>query len=423
MSILYIKNLFKQDVTRQELIDLYQRVRVKSAEICLRLRVDDYQIQSTMETSPPKWHLAHVTWFFETFVLKEFIPGYLPFNTAYNYLFNSYYQTIGDMHPRAKRDVLSRPTVEEIYRYRLDIDEKMAELLTKLDESHWQAIVSRVQLGLNHEQQHQELLFMDIKHNLWANPLRPAYLDPRSLNTASFVDLAWENRKQGLVKVGLDNDGFAFDNERPNHKVWLEAHKLGTRLITNAEFLGFMEDGGYQRPELWLSDGWRHIKKHQWRSPLYWENRDGKWHEFTLYGLETLNPSVPVSHISYYEADAFASWAGKRLPLEAELETKLLELPIQGHFSDSGIYHPQTGMGQHYGSLWEWTGSPYIRYPGFKPLPGSIGEYNGKFMCNQWVLRGGSCVTPLNHIRPTYRNFFYPHDRWQFAGIRLAEDL
>lgn len=423
MSSINIKNPFKQEVRRQELIDHYRRIRDKSEKICMPLRVDDYQIQSAMETSPPKWHLAHVTWFFETFVLKDFVPDYLPWNANYNYLFNSYYQTIGDMHGRTNRDVLSRPTIEEVYQYRFDIDEQMVDLLTKLDESQWYKVVPRILLGLNHEQQHQELLFMDIKHNLWSNPLRPAYLDSYPQNRDSFAELSWESREHGLVKIGQDDDCFAFDNERPKHKVWLEPHKLSSRLITNAEFLEFMKDKGYQRPELWLSDGWSHIKKNQWKSPLYWENQDGKWYEFTLYGLDALNPSAPISHISYYEADAFAHWAGKRLPLEAELETKLLELPIKGHFSDSGVYHPQAGIGQNYGSLWEWTASPYVGYPGFKPLPGSMGEYNGKFMCNQWVLRGGSCVTPLDHIRPTYRNFFYPHDRWQFAGIRLAEDL
>lgn len=245
MSTLNIKNSFKQEVTRQELIGLYQRVRDKSEEICLPLRVDDYQIQGAMETSPPKWHLAHVTWFFETFVLKDFIPDYLPCNANFNYLFNSYYQTIEDMHARAKRDVLSRPTVEEIYQYRFDIDEQMVDLLTKLDESQWQKIVLRVLLGLSHEQQHQELLFMDIKHNLWSNPLRPAYLDSRPQNMESFAELSWENREHGLVTIGLDNDSFAFDNERPKHKIWLVPHKLSARLITNAEFLDFMEDGGY----------------------------------------------------------------------------------------------------------------------------------------------------------------------------------
>jgi ergothioneine biosynthesis protein EgtB len=226
-----------------------------------------------------------------------------------------------------------------------------------------------------------------------------------------------------LVSIGCEKDSFFFDNESPCHKIWLEPHRLCSRLVTNAEYQDFIEDRGYERPELWLADGWDHIRKNQWIAPLYWDKYEGQWFEFTLYGLELLNPTSPVAHISYYEADAFARWSGKRLPTEAELERKLLEMPIQGQFSDTGVFHPQAGEGQFYGSLWEWTASPYLAYPRYQPLPGSLGEYNGKFMCNQWVLRGGSCVTPQNHIRPSYRNFFYPHDRWQFAGIRLAEDI
>jgi len=395
--------------SRQELIACYQRIRNTSAAICAPLNLDDYQIQSIVETSPPKWHLAHVTWFFEAFLLKDFLPGYQPCNPVYSYLFNSYYQTIGTMHARAQRDVLSRPTVEQVYQYRADIDKRVVDLLTEIDESQWQKIAFLVTLGLHHEQQHQELLYMDIKHNLWSNPLRPAYLErPRQLIEIP-SELTWEQRQGGLVSIGLDTETFAFDNERPRHKVWLEPHRLSSRLVTNAEYQGFMEDGGYKRSELWLSDGWCHILKNQWKSPLYWEKHEGHWYEFTLYGLEILNPAAPVAHISYYEADAFAHWAGKRLPLEAELERKLLEIPLQGHFSDSGIFHPKAGEGHYYGSLWEWTASPYLAYPRFKPWQGSMGEYNGKFMCNQWVLRGGSCVTPLDHIRPTYRNFFYPH--------------
>jgi ergothioneine biosynthesis protein EgtB len=409
--------------SRQELMACYQRIRNTSAAICAPLKLDDYQIQSIDETSPPKWHLAHVTWFFETFLLKDFLPDYQPFNPDYSYLFNSYYQTVGNMHARAQRDVLSRPSVEQVYQYRADIDKRILDLLTEIDESQWQKIAFLVTLGLHHEQQHQELLYMDIKHNLWSNPLRPAYLERPQQIIEIPSDLTWEQRQGGLVTIGFDADTFAFDNERPRHKVWLEPHRLSSRLITNAEYQHFMEDGGYDRPELWLSDGWQHILKNQWKSPLYWEKHEGQWYEFTLYGLETLNPAAPVGHVSYYEADAFARWAGKRLPLEAELERKLLEIPVQGHFSDSGIFHPKAGEGHYYGSLWEWTASSYLAYPRFKPWQGSVGEYNGKFMCNQWVLRGGSCVTPLDHIRPTYRNFFYPHDRWQFAGVRLAEDL
>ncbi|MGZ8241189.1 MAG: ergothioneine biosynthesis protein EgtB [Methylobacter sp.] len=408
--------------SRQELIAFYQCIRNASAPICRPLNMDDYQLQSIVETSPPKWHLAHVTWFFETFVLQDFLPDYRPFNPAYGYLFNSYYQTVGAMHERAKRGLLSRPTVEQVYHYRADIDKRMMDLLSWIDESLWQAIAFRVILGLHHEQQHQELLYMDIKHNLWSNPSRPAYLERPQQVIESPRELKWEQRQGGLVTIGLEADTFAFDNERPRHKIWLEPHRLSSRLVTNAEYRDFMEDGGYERPELWLSDGWSHIRENYWKSPLYWEKHENQWHEFTLYGLEALNPAAPVAHVSYYEADAFAHWAGKRLPLEAELERKLLEIPVKGHFSDSGGFHPQPGDEQYYGSLWEWTASPYVAYPHFKPLPGSIGEYNGKFMCNQWVLRGGSCVTPPDHIRPTYRNFFYPHDRWQFAGIRLAED-
>jgi ergothioneine biosynthesis protein EgtB len=408
--------------SRQELIAFYQCIRNVSAAICRPLNIDDYQIQSIVETSPPKWHLAHVTWFFETFVLQDFLPDYRAFNPAYGYLFNSYYQTIGAMHERAKRGLLSRPTVAQVYHYRAEIDKRMMDLLSGIDESLWQAIAFRVILGLHHEQQHQELLYMDIKHNLWSNSSRPAYLERAQPVSESPRELKWEQRQGGLVTIGLEADTFAFDNERPRHKIWLEPHRLSSRLVTNAEYRDFMEDGGYERPELWLSDGWSHIRKNQWKSPLYWEKQESQWYEFTLYGLEALNPAAPVAHVSYYEADAFAHWAGKRLPLEAELERKLLEIPVKGHFSDSGGFQPQPGECQYYGSLWEWTASPYVAYPRFKPMPGSIGEYNGKFMCNQWVLRGGSCVTPPDHIRPTYRNFFYAHDRWQFAGIRLAED-
>ncbi|MBS3955371.1 MAG: ergothioneine biosynthesis protein EgtB [Methylomicrobium sp.] len=410
--------------SRQTLIADYQRIRNISLQICAPLMADDYQIQSGVETSPPKWHLAHVTWFFETFLLEAFDPDYRPVSPVYGYLFNSYYQTVGAMHARAKRGLLSRPTVEQVFHYRSEIDKRIVEFLDDCDESHWQQVAFRLTLGLHHEQQHQELLLMDIKHNFWNNPLKPHYLERSQPAIEAPVKLEWEERSGGLVKIGTDsNEDFTFDNETPRHQVWQEPHRLSSRLITNGEFLDFIEDGGYVRPEWWLSDSWSHIRNNQWLSPLYWENLDGQWLEFTLYGLETLNPSAPVAHISYYEADAYARWAGKRLPSEAELETKLLEIPVTGHFSESGVVHPQAGEGQFFGSLWEWTASPYLAYPRFKPLEGSMGEYNGKFMCNQWVLRGGSCVTPEDHIRPTYRNFFYPQDRWQFSGIRLADDL
>ncbi|EIJ35454.1 ergothioneine biosynthesis protein EgtB [Thiothrix nivea] len=410
-------------VERDELLLDYQRTRQASEAICFPLSPDDYQIQSIVETSPPKWHMGHVTWFFETFLLQAFVPDYRPFHPQFNYVFNSYYQTVGSMHPRARRGLLSRPTIEEVYAYRAAIDARMLELIASVPESQWPAVAERVTLGLNHEQQHQELLYMDIKHNLSVNPLKPAYTAQALPLVDKATPLGWLERAEDLQETGFAGDGFAFDNERPQHKSWLEAHRLADRLSANAEYLAFIKDGGYQRPELWLADGWAYINQHGWQAPLYWEQRDGEWYEFTLHGLMPLNPAAPVAHTSYYEADAFARWSGKRLPLETKLESRLLELEPEGQFTDSGIFHPQPGSGQWFGTLWEWTASPYTAYPRFKTLEGSMGEYNGKFMNNQWVLRGGACVTPREHIRPTYRNFFYPHDRWQFSGIRLAEYL
>lgn len=409
---------------REALIAAYQRIRAASGAICAPLAVDDYQIQSILETSPPKWHLAHVTWFFEAFLLRDFEPDYRPHHPDYHYLFNSYYQSVGRMHPRPRRGLISRPTLEEVVRYRAAVDERMLALLRNAGAVEWREIAFRTTLGLQHEQQHQELLYMDIKHNFSINPLYPVYLARPQTAAAPASTLAWEEREGGLLEIGFADSSFAYDNERPRHKVWLDPHRLADRLTTNAEYLEFVQAGGYQNVGLWLADGWRHIQDQQWRHPLYWLEQDGVWHEFTLHGLEPLDPHAPVCHVSYYEADAYARWRGKRLPSEAELEVRLREAdPASGHFSDSGLLHPQAGRGQWYGSLWEWTASPYLAYPGFQPLEGSMGEYNGKFMCNQWVLRGGACVTPADHIRATYRNFFYPHDRWQFGGIRLAEGL
>ena len=383
----------------ESLISDFKRTRSVSENICEPLAIDDYQIQSITETSPPKWHLGHVTWFFEAFLLQDFEQNYQPFHPDFNYLFNSYYQTVGNMQPRPQRGLLSRPTVEEVYAYRAAVDERMLALLDGANEKDLEAILFRTTLGLNHEQQHQELLYMDIKHNLWSNPLRPAYLPGEiAVRSKPTSVLEWEAREGGLVTTGFDGDAFTYDNERPGHKVWLEPHRLATRLITNEEYLLFIEDDGYRRSDLWLSDAWTHIHKHQWDSPLYWEEQDQQWHEFTLHGLKPLNLSAPVAHISYYEADAFARWAGKRLPLEAELENKLMEIPPEGHFNDKGLLHPQAGEGQWFGSLWEWTASPYTAYPRFRPLDGSMGEYNGKFMCNQFVLRGGACVTRVQPV-------------------------
>jgi ergothioneine biosynthesis protein EgtB len=409
------------------LLGRYEAVRALSERICKPLQIDDYQLQSIVETSPPKWHLAHVSWFFETFLLSEFLPGYRPYHPGFAYLFNSYYFQVGNMHPRPKRGLLSRPTLEQVLEYREHVDHWMRELLASAGREQWSELVRRVILGLNHEQQHQELLLMDIKHNFSVNPLRPAYReDLSSAGVDRASPLAWQERAGGLYEIGADADGFAFDNERPCHQVLLRDHRLATRLVTNGEFLEFIEDGGYEEPRLWLADGWALINEQGWRHPLYWEREGGDWCQFTLGGVRPLNPHEPVAHVSYFEADAYARWRDKRLPLEAELELALAERePADGHFLERDLLHPQTAdaTGQWYGDLWNWTASAYSAYPGFRPLDGAMGEYNGKFMSNQRVLKGGCCVTPGDHIRASYRNFFYPHDRWPFTGLRLAEDL
>lgn len=412
-------------MSREKLVSQYREVRLRSEEICFPLAVDDYQIQSISEVSPPKWHLAHVSWFFETFLLKPFEPRYVVFDPTYDYIFNSYYETVGTFHPRPRRGLLSRPTVEEIFAYRRHVDGWMTNLMERVDDSGMEQIAFRVILGLNHEQQHQELLLMDIKHNFGSNPLRPTYQykHPKRVEQQA-AGLEWLEKKGGIYEIGHpDTKGFAYDNESPRHRVVLEDYRLATRLVTNGEFLEFIEAGGYEQARYWLADGWTTIRQQRWQTPLYWERREGDWWQMTLNGLSILDEQEPVCHVSYYEADAFARWRGKRLPTEAELEIGVRDQPLRGNFLESGRLHPSTAEdGQWFGDLWEWTQTPYTPYPGFRPLADSLGEYNGKFMCNQLVLRSGSCVTPLSHMRRTYRNFFYPHDRWQFSGIRLAED-
>lgn len=411
---------------RATALDAFRRVRGDSEALCAPLQTDDYILQSIAETSPPKWHLAHVSWFFETFLLEEFATGYRPFHPHYRRLFNSYYEQVGPFHPRPQRGMLSRPTVEEIYRYRAWVDEHMATLIDELDEAQWPAAALRIAIGLHHEQQHQELLLTDIKHNLWVNPLFPAYRSDLPTGSGTAPALTWRDYEGGLRPVGYDGPGFAYDNERPRHPAYVAPYRLANRLVTNGEYAAFMEDGGYERPELWLSDGWATVKSQSWRAPLYWLKQDNQWFQFTLAGLRPQDEHEPVCHLSYYEADAFARWAGKRLPTEQEWELAATGQPIRGNFRDSARLHPQpaqgTGLEQLYGDLWEWTASPYSPYPGYRTPAGALGEYNAKFMCNQLVLRGGSCATPLDHIRASYRNFFYPHDRWQFKGLRLAED-
>jgi len=407
--------------------DAYRRIRADSDALVAPLRIEDFVIQAADEASPAKWHLAHVSWFFETFLLREYLPGYEEFDPAYRVLFNSYYEQIGRFHPRAERGFLSRPTVEEVFRYRAHVDRHMLELLGGSRDVPWTEILERVEIGLNHEQQHQELLLTDIKRNLSVNPLRPAYRDdlpsppPRARGALDWIEFAG-----GLVEVGDDGAGFAYDNERPRHRVWLDPFRLASRPVTNGEFLAFMESGGYANPALWLSDGWARVRQSAWSGPLYWERLDGQWWQFTLGGMRPVNPDEPVCHVSYYEADAFATWSGRRLPTEAEWEVAAADVPIAGNLREAGLLHPAVaeagdGLRQLYGDVWEHTASAYLPYPGFRTADGALGEYNGKFMCGQMVLRGGSCVTPADHLRATYRNFFYPHDRWQFQGFRLAE--
>jgi len=421
------QSLRKQAVSghRAVLIADYRRVRQRSHDICAPLETEDYVIQTFQDVSPPKWHLAHTAWFFETFLLAPFQPDYQPFHPQFAYLFNSYYETVGTFWPRPQRGLLARPTVGEIYEYRAYVDEAMATLLENVNESVWGDVQARVTLGLNHEQQHQELLLTDIKHIFAHNPLRPVYRDVATTVVESIPPVQWLEFPGGVHEIGYEGDGFAFDNELPRHKVYVEPFHLASRLVTNGEYLAFMEDGGYQQAQHWLSDGWVAVKQRGWRHPLYWEQRDGEWWQMTLSGMRHLALDEPVCHVSFYEADAYARWAGKRLPTETEWELAARDVAIVGNLYDASQLHPRPAYGeerlqQMYGDVWEWTQSPYIAYPGYKAPAGALGEYNGKFMCNQLVLRGGSCVTPDDHIRPSYRNFFFGPDRWQFTGLRLA---
>ncbi len=404
----------------------YESVRQQSIRICEPLEVEDYLVQPMADASPPKWHLAHITWFFETFVLKPFLPGYQPFSDVYEVLFNSYYNGVGQQHPRAKRGLLSRPTVADIFDYRAHVDGHMRSLLTG---EITPKVNFRTILGMNHEQQHQELLFTDLKYNLGHNPLSPIYQQGKSVPDVRPQALNFLEFSGGIYQIGIHaDDEFVFDNESPRHDVLIEDFRLANRLVTNAEFIEFVEDGGYQRPELWLADAWAlQCSEGKLSAPLYWQQRQNKYFVYTLAGLVPVSPLEPVCHVSGYEADAFARWKGARLPTEMEWEVAAKSQEQKGIFVEDGFYHPLAAdtaeLGGMFGNLWEWTQSSYSPYPGFKSFQGQLGEYNGKFMANQLVLRGGSCVTPRSHIRPSYRNFFYPADRWQFSGIRLAKDV
>ncbi|SEJ10945.1 ergothioneine biosynthesis protein EgtB [Frateuria terrea] len=405
----------------QTLAERYRCIRQQSVRLCADLTAEDMMVQSMPDASPAKWHLAHTTWFFEQFVLGH-DPHYRPREPAWHYLFNSYYQSVGPMHARPQRGLLSRPSLEEVLAWRRHVDEVVCERLLREDGG---APTALVELGLQHEQQHQELLLTDIQHALWSNPLLPAYLRAAPQVTASVsMPLQFLPGREGVLEIGHAGDGFAFDNETPRHRTWLAPHALANRLVTNEEYAAFVHDGGYHEPSLWLSDAWATVQREGWERPLYWQPDLSS--AFSLAGVRALDPAAPVCHVSYYEADAFARWAGARLPTEAEWEVAAAALPVEGNLLDGTPRPAQAatgqGLAQMYGDAWEWTASPYIAYPGFRPLPGSLGEYNGKFMCGQWVLRGGSCATPRNHVRASYRNFFSPQARWQFAGLRLARD-
>jgi ergothioneine biosynthesis protein EgtB len=380
------------------------------------------------DVSPTKWHRAHVTWFFETFVLADHEQGFAPFQEKYWFLFNSYYEAVGPRYARAQRGVISRPGVHDVAVYRHNVDSRMRDLVSTLDEGTLAKAADTIQLGFHHEQQHQELLLMDIKHVLSLNPLQPVYGGRPSAATES-DQLGWVDVEGGLVEIGHRGDGFSFDNELPLHQVYLEPFRLADRLVTNAEWQEFMADGGYRRPELWLSDGWARVQAEGWQAPFYWTEVDGVWFEHTLHGTFPVNPGLPVAHVSHYEADAYAAWAGKRLPTEAEWEhgVRSAGLDVDGNLADTETYHPRAAgpangkLRQAYGDCWEWTSSAYLPYPGFHPAAGAIGEYNGKFMSNQIVLRGGCAFTPPGHTRASYRNFFPPGARWALSGVRLAD--
>ena len=435
-------------MTTSPLLVRYAAVRARSRALAAPLSAEDCGAQSMPDASPTKWHLAHTTWFFETFVLQAHEPGFAPFDPAFRVLFNSYYNGVGDRHPRAQRGLLTRPSLADVLAYRAAVDQRMARLLPAV--AHDAAICTLVELGLQHEQQHQELILTDIKHLLFCNPLRPAYDTgtegsgvsavpgvPGSCGVSGAADtalaLVWHAFDGGLIDMGHEGDGFAFDNESPRHRVFVQPYALASRLVSNAEFVDFVEGGGYLDPSLWLAEGW------DWRAslgltqPLYWQRVDGGWSEFTLRGLQPLQAVLPVVHLSYYEADAYARWAGARLPTEAEWEHAAAHALEQAERESPclaadgmGVAPPQPAtthaLSAFFGVAWQWTQSSYAPYPGFRVAEGAVGEYNGKFMVNQYVLRGGSCATPPGHERVTYRNFFPATARWQFAGIRLARD-
>lgn len=417
-------------ISEINLLHEYQRVRAYTEFICSSLKAEDFVVQSMEDVSPTKWHLAHTSWFFETFLLCEAILNYQRYHPQYHHLFNSYYKLVGDPFSRPDRGLLSRPTVEEVYEYRKHIDQQMQRWFENASSQELDQYASIIELGINHEQQHQELILTDIKHVLSINPLKPVFRETPAPSQSSHSDLEWIDIPEGIYEIGFEGDGFSFDNEGPRHRTFIEPVKIASRLVTNKEYMEFIDDGSYQQIDLWLSEAWETINQQKWQTPIYWCKQDGVWYQFTLSGLREIDPNEPVCHISYYEADAFSRWAGARLPTEFEWEAVAGHIAIQGNLLEQENFHPiplsvnsnGSNLHQLYGDVWEWTQSAYSPYPGFRPQAGALGEYNGKWMCNQYVLRGGSCVTPQSHIRKTYRNFFPAHSRWQFMGIRLLKD-
>ncbi len=417
--------------THAALLQRYQEIRRVTEQLAAPLSEADCVVQSMPDASPVKWHLAHTTWFFETFVLADAVPNYRSVDPAFKVLFNSYYNGVGDKHPRAQRGLITRPDLATVLNYRQHVDTAIAQLLTNTQVNA--ATLTLITLGIEHEQQHQELILTDVKHMLSCNPAAPVYAKRWPLKPVAYSSQHWRHVEGGLIEIGHEGNGFHFDNEAPRHKVWIEPFEIATKPVSHGDFLQFIADGGYRRPELWLSAGWDAVQQQAWQAPLYWAQQGEQWTTFTLHGRVNVDPNTPVCHVSFYEAEAFARWANARLPTEAEWELAAsLTSPIDGNFLESGALHPmpqqetiaQTGVvaspNKMFGDVWEWTRSDYAPYPGFRIQEGAVGEYNGKFMCNQYVLRGGSCVTPRAHIRATYRNFFPADTRWQFSGLRLA---
>ena len=406
----------------------FAAVREATRALAAPLSAEDCAIQSMPDASPAKWHLAHTTWFFETFVLGRHDPDRKPFDPAFRVLFNSYYHAVGDRHPRPQRGLLSRPSLETVLAFRDRVEQEVAD---RLDANAFDAeTLALVDLGIQHEQQHQELILTDLKHMLSCNPLRPVYRKTWPLTQILAREPRWIGFEEGPRRIGHSGDGFSFDNERPEHTVWIHPFEMASHPVTHGDYLAFIEDGGYRRPELWLSAGWDAVVARGWQAPMYWEKVDGRWHTFTLHGMAPVEGNTPLCHVSFFEAEAYARWAAARLPTEAEWEVAARSAPLEGNFLESGALHPLAlreapadgELAQAFGDVWEWTRSDYAPYPGFRTAPGAVGEYNGKFMCNQYVLRGGSCATPASHIRATYRNFFPADARWQFSGLRLARD-